>query len=291
MRDDGRVRESRGVAVIDGTLALRDGRRMAYLEVGDPDGNPVLCCHGAPGSRLGTVMFDPAMVAARTRLITPDRPGYGGSDPHRGRRIEDWPDDAAELLTALGVDKFTVVGISSGGPYALAMAASQPGRVLATGLLEGVGNFGEPGADDGFFASEAALMRVGRDDPAALIEQLDNFAASVRSDPEGMLSALLGPDFAAEHARSFAEAFSQGGLGYAGDILAQAQPWGFDPGAIRSPVLIWQGDVGDMVPMRHALGITAAVPGADLRVFPGETHLQVCARLGDMVAAFAQLPP
>src|SRR2546425_12653883 len=62
-----------------------------------PDGAPVLFFHGAPGSRLQCP--DPDLPGVR--LVTMDRPGYGGSDPKPARRLVDWHDDVAAVLDHL----------------------------------------------------------------------------------------------------------------------------------------------------------------------------------------------
>ena len=80
----------------DGTVTLRDGRALAYAELGDLSGRPVVLLHGMPGSRLLCPDED-ATRAAGVRLITMDRPGYGGSDPRPGRTVLDWVDDYAEF--------------------------------------------------------------------------------------------------------------------------------------------------------------------------------------------------
>ena len=63
------------------------------------------------------------------RVITYNRPGYGESERQRGRRVVDCVDDVAALADTLGIDQFTVLGASGGGPHALAVAARLPDRV------------------------------------------------------------------------------------------------------------------------------------------------------------------
>src|SRR3954470_14650409 len=76
----------------EGSIRLADGRTLAYAEHGDPDGWPVLGCHGSPSSRLERHVEDGGAYRRwGVRFIVPDRPGFGRSDPHPGRRIIDWP--------------------------------------------------------------------------------------------------------------------------------------------------------------------------------------------------------
>lgn len=101
-------------------LKLQDGRNLGYAEYGAPEGVPVFYFHGFPGSRLDYLFFDAGEAAAGTnaRIIAAERPGYDLSDFKRGRSILDWPDDVTELADALQIDRFAVLGISGGGPYA-----------------------------------------------------------------------------------------------------------------------------------------------------------------------------
>src|SRR5512140_2188131 len=99
-------------------ITLPDGRKLAYAEYGDPDGKPVIYCHGNPGSRLDPKMLDLQLLRKfHVRIIAPDRPGMGGSDFLPGRKISDWPADVTALADGLHLDRFAILGISGGGPY------------------------------------------------------------------------------------------------------------------------------------------------------------------------------
>ena len=84
-------------------------------------------------------------VPARIRLISYDRPGYGGSSRYRGRSVADAAADVDRIADALGLDAFAVVGRSGGGPHALACAALLNGRVTRTAGLVSVAH---PDADE-----------------------------------------------------------------------------------------------------------------------------------------------
>src|SRR4051794_5300934 len=129
---------SSGSGPREGRIRLADGRTLAYAEYGDPDGRPVLGCHGSPSSRLERHVEDPEDYARwGVRFVVPDRPGFGRSDPLPGRRVVDWPADVAELLHALRADRFSVLSLSGGAAYALACAAAFGERVRAVGVLGG----------------------------------------------------------------------------------------------------------------------------------------------------------
>ena len=85
----------------DATLTTPDGRTLAYFERGRADGVPVIVSHGTPGSRF-TRHPDPEMyVRHGVRAVVYDRPGYGESDRHMGRRVVDAAADVAAVADEL----------------------------------------------------------------------------------------------------------------------------------------------------------------------------------------------
>src|SRR5215207_4556698 len=138
-------------------VTLSDGRRVSYSDHGDPAGPTMLNCHGTPESRLA----DPRLAALPGRLgfrlVMPDRPGFGQSDPKPGRTLLDWPADAAELIDALGVDTVAVVGGSGGGPYAIACGIVLGDRVTRVALVAPAEPQDAPA--HGFVPQETAALR------------------------------------------------------------------------------------------------------------------------------------
>src|SRR5580704_16172425 len=128
-------------------MDLPDGRELAWIELGDPKDRAVFVFHGTPGSRLQVSFDELAINAARVRFIAVDRPGYGHSAFQRVRRLADWASDISCLADHLHVDRFSVVGISGGGPHAAACARFLPDRVSGAGIVSGVGPMADPGAE------------------------------------------------------------------------------------------------------------------------------------------------
>ena len=126
----------------DNILKLPDGRQLCYAEYGDPDGKPVILFHGNPNSRLlwGVIPGSPFLPG--TRLIAPDRPGFGLTDFKEGvTTLENWPNDVIALADSLCIKKFAVFGPSGGGPFALACAWKIPERLTSVGVFASVGPF------------------------------------------------------------------------------------------------------------------------------------------------------
>jgi pimeloyl-ACP methyl ester carboxylesterase len=120
------------------TLRLRDGRTLGCGIWGSPSGIPVLGFHGTGTSRLFHY-GDEVPRAAGVRLVLPDRPGFGLSDPHMSGTLLDWAQDVEELANSLQFHRFAVFGVSGGGPPALACGLALPNRVAAVGLVSAVG--------------------------------------------------------------------------------------------------------------------------------------------------------
>ena len=72
--------------MIDTTIETRVGRTLTFRDWGDRSGRPLFYLHGSPGSRL---LHGPDLdhIELGIRLITYDRPGYGGSERKSGRTI------------------------------------------------------------------------------------------------------------------------------------------------------------------------------------------------------------
>src|ERR1044072_4596170 len=128
-------------------VSAADGRTLMVAQWGDLDGFPVFSLHGTPGSRLGRHYDESAYAEGGACVSTYDRPGYGGSDRHRGRRVVDCVSDVAAIADALGVERFAVTGGSGGGPHSRALAARLPARVTGAGCDVGVAPFETPDFD------------------------------------------------------------------------------------------------------------------------------------------------
>jgi pimeloyl-ACP methyl ester carboxylesterase len=243
------------------SMDLPDGRRLAYDELGDPDGEPVLYFHGFGSSRLFRHPDESLAAQVGVRLIAVDRPGIGRSTPLPGRRLLDWPADVAALADRLGIDRFAVLGWSGGGPYALACAWTLPERVTIAGLVSSPAPLaGVPGADYLYRFHRAAALSAGAA-PWMIRLAMWRWARAQRRDPERHLDeavekmveadrlVVADERVRAQMLRNAAEMHLQGARGVYDEALIMARRWGFELGSIRVPVRLWHGDDDPTVPV------------------------------------------
>ena len=276
-------------------ITLSDGRVLAYSEIGERDWPCLVFFHGAPISRLHLAYLEDRFLDAGLRVVSPDRPGYGRSSPQPGRSLADWADDVQALADAIGVDRFLVSGHSSGGPYAVACAALLAERIVAGIVIGGVTDMGWPDAWEGYSAMESALMRVP-DATAAVAWCTEKFGRDGErfhtasdfefGEPDNVLFAdrLAGPALTS----AVAEAFRQGVVGYAHDVVVQGRPWPFDPGRIVAPMEVVHGELDRTVPLAHSRHTSALIPGSTLRVVPGHAHMTLVHELPTMASRMAR---
>ena len=264
-------------------IRLRDGRILGYAEYGVPDGKPVFYFHGFPSSRIDWPIFDSDAIAARlnARIIAADRPGYGLSDFKRGRQILDWPDDVIELADELQVDRFAVLGISGGGPYALACAHRIPRRLTTTAIICGMGPSEAPGARDG-----TAMLLPGK---SALIRKLllMLMAMSFRRNPDRFLSQMKAtvpepdkllldqPEVVQAFIYSMREAFQSGTQGAYWDAILYKQPWGYQLKDISVQIHLWHGELDTQVPVSVGRYVASIITNCQAKFFPNEGHLSL----------------
>jgi pimeloyl-ACP methyl ester carboxylesterase len=271
--------------MIDASMTLADGRTLAFTEIGAPDGAVAFYFHGAPGGRLELAGVDEAFAAAGIRVVTADRPGYGGSSPRPGRTTADWAADVVALADHLGIERFAVMGLSSGGPYTVACAALLGDRVIGALIAAGNTDMSWPEASNGYLQSELDIMAM--DDEAAAVAWCEE---QYGTDGSGFLSGDLdlgGVDdaFLADEAQlttlidAMGEAFRQGVVGYAHDITVQGRPWTFDPSAITAPTLVVHGADDRLVPITHSEHTAQLIPGAELRIIADCGHLSLIPHL------------
>ena len=276
-------------------MELADGRELAWSELGDPDGQPVFGLHSTPGSRRQLMIDEKPIRAAGVRLIAPDRPGYGLSTYHHRRTLPGWARDVAALADHLGIDRFSVMGISGGGPHAAVCAAMLPERVRVAGIVSGVGPLAEPGAEEGMLGFNKVMTRTARRVPWVVLPLYALMTAAVRRWPERAIETMrrqvpapdaevmARPEVAAAFVDDLRHSSKTAGRAAVQDFALFARDWGFRFEDITVPVHVWQGDLDKNVPLAHGRLQARRIPGAVLHECPGEAHMLVIDHLEEIL--------
>ncbi len=267
--------------------ATRDGRTLAWLEVGDRQGPLVIHNHGGPSSRLEARLFEAAAAKNRIRLVCVDRPGIGRSSPQKIRSYAGWAEDTVAIADALGADTFGVTGWSEGGPWALAAAAYiDAGRLRHVSSIAGgsYGTFGGNWAADQLSKADAMggrlalhfrpafhLMYAALGFTATHYRQA--FVDQVRkavNDYDRQI--LLRPEIEAAFGETSAECFAQGSDGLERDSELLYRRWAFDVSKIERPVHMWQGTDDHLVAASINRTVADRMPGAVWHQVEGAGH-------------------
>jgi len=284
-------------------LVTKDGRRLAYLEVGDPQGPLVIHQHGGPSSRLEARLFADVVSKHGLRLVCVDRPGIGQSSPQEPRSYAGWADDLVAIADALGYREFGVTGWSEGGPWALAAAATiDPARLRHVTSIAGgsYGAFGDNWArkhlsavdalggflalhfEPGFRLMYAALAKTAVDFRDTYIQQL--LKAINAYDQE----ILLQPGFAAAFCDASAECFAHGSDGLVCDSELLYRSWAFDVTSIERRVHLWQGMDDRLVPAPINKEVADQMPGAVWHPVEGAGHFVAVGSADEVFAIAAE---
>lgn len=264
-------------------IQLRDGRLLGYADYGPSQGLPIFYFHGFPSSRLDWRLFceDNTLMELGIRIIAPDRPGYGLSDFQPSRDIVDWPSDVVALANALGIDRFAALGVSGGGPYAIACAHGIGDQLTKAGIVCGMGPADAPGMKDGVswtlpgmpsFIRRALLtfMSIGlRRNPKKFLAKSKESASA--PDRE----VLDQPHLAVVLKDSIREAFRRGVGGANYEAGLYSRPWEFSLNEIRADVYLWHGGEDLNIPISVARYIVDAIPDCQASFEIDEGHFSL----------------
>ncbi|MCO4772066.1 MAG: alpha/beta hydrolase [Deltaproteobacteria bacterium] len=263
------------------TLSRPDGRSLAWREVGPPEGRPVFFFHGGADTGLAAQLLLEAAETTGTRIIAPDRPGFGASSAHPERGLRSWASDVGVLADHLRVARFDLIGHSGGGPHALAVAALLPDRVDRVALVAG----GAP--KDAAPKGMALPFRLNRWFAISSPGMQRRFVESHRSglqNPERFLSqwgrmsradgALFvdQPEVASLIIEEMTQAYSGGIDGPALEGRLYYQDWGFELGEVHQKVDLFYGDADPMAPVGWGEYFEERLPSATLHILAGEGH-------------------
>ncbi len=240
--------------VVEHRVTLGDGRLVSYAEAGDPEGIPVVHVHGVLGCRLeiATPAIDRAARRMGVRLLAPDRPGIGLSDPKPGRTVLDWPVDLIGFAEAVGLSRFSLIGWGGASPFVMASALRAAHRLRAVGIVSGIASPDRAIVTGGGIGEQLRRLSA-RYFPWWVARWVRAVSSAIVADPDRTIDRLLGvvdepdrsvvrdPDWR-EHYRSVVrEAFRRGPEGAIEDLRAVYGDWGFLPRQVPMVMNLWFG--------------------------------------------------
>ncbi len=261
-------------------------RKVAWLERGDPQGFPVFYAHGNPGCRLELLFLDEKAQEYGIRLIVIDRPGLGQSDYIADYDLLDFAKDIERLADEKQIEQFGLLGWSSGGPTALAVAHHLPKRARFAISVSSYTNFGELDEARELMTSynlhgpELSQNRPKLFNQAVKLVRwtditLPNFYMKMAESEMAMYDRNILEDkqTADIFMRTQKEALQQGVKGTIQDLEVQWAAWGFSLKDISIPVYIYQGQKDTFVPWKFAEHMAHTIPDAELHLKPEAGHL------------------
>ena len=217
------------------------------------------------------------------RLVTFDRPGFGGSDRCEGRTVLDTSVDVGVLADGLGIDRFGVVGVSAGGGHALACAVALGDRASGVAVASMPGPLDEvPGAWDALDRRQRPAADMSREDPRRAARGVEGYTQRWLDDPTTFLGGgtpddralLADPDAGGMLRADVTEALRPGAAGMADDLVALWMPWGFRIADVPPGVRLWHGaqDTRGEPAFRY---LASTLPGCRAEVWPDAGHYGV----------------
>lgn len=266
----------------------RPGNRvLGVMEFGDPEGLPVLALHGIPGTRLMFRVTDRIAKKLGLRIISADRPGFGLSTPQPDRHLKDWCADVEAILNAYDIERFSLIGVSGGAPFAVATAAAYGDRVQGMILFGPVGPVRElkekiklNRRERLFFLTAPRIKWLLR---AGLLPMNTLFRIAPRLKYNMFLKLLPRPDreimdnpvIRAQVIDDVGESLKQGGEGMRSDLRIFSEPWNVNFDQITAPTVLWQGTIDNIVPVEAALQLGKLIPNCTVHKLPAAGHFWV----------------
>ncbi len=289
--------------MLNQVLVLRSGRKLEVQEYGDRAGHPVLFFHGLIGSHHQASYVAEQAQRERLRIIAPNRPGVGGSEFVARASALDAIDDVEDVAAALKLDSFSLIGISGGAPYALAVLSRLGHRVRTVTVISGMGPMQLPGALYGMDHRRRLFLGAGSRYPQLARRAFETAAGGFRADPDRFLQRLIttwsGPDRQVFARREVFDLFlkdlhqvfteGKGAEGLARELTIYRN-YGFSLGELPASqrVTLWHGLSDNIVPPMMAWKMVHALPNAEAHFVPGG-HFMAIDAAGQIIARLRQM--
>ncbi len=287
-------------------LRAPDGRRLTWLEFGDPAGRPVLYMHLDFGLVRWPAVAERRAAALGLRVIVPVRAGYGRTDPVPPGQVhlDQVTRDYAAVLDQLGLGGAVVLPLGADFRFALNLSLARP--ELVRGIvgaacqlpLRSAAQYERMDKWQRFILANARYApkvlpflvqagfslarRLGKD---AFFRQVNGGSPAdmaTFSRPEVRQAVLEGSDVCLARDRSAHAAFTA-------ECIGSEKDWSALVHAVRVPVLLFQGDQDPQSPLATIRELAADYPHLDIRVLRDTGQLLFFAEWAEVLQAVDQM--
>lgn len=270
---------------------LRDGRTLAYRDYGVAGGPVLMMFHEGLGSSLLPQGADALARQLGLRVICPERPGFGRSDPREDYGFDVVAEDAVELCDALGLERVRLGAILSGAPFAVRTAVRLGDRAEEILLCSGrpprpargdesmVGRFrrrleSAPWVAEGLYA--ILRLRLSSD----FVRRLMRAATAHTPDDRAFVEA--NPWVSDYIAAYVEECVTSGVQGVLAELRAFRRAGNATADGVTCPVVVWHGEDDRLSPLNDLLDYLGD-RASDVSVAPGMGHLLGVRRWRDIL--------
>lgn len=264
----------------DNTFILKDSRKLGYAIYGDINGKPLFFLHGWPGCRLHAKPLNEIAKQLSVQIISIDRPGFGLSDYKENRTLLSFSDDLIELAGHLGIEKFPIIGVSGGGPYAAACAYKISDRITKVGIVVGLAPPYLPSMTNNIgFLNKLGWANYHKFPILITLTSILSWL-DAKYSPIDFQSRMYSKEDRIKRQRHFGkvikegkkETFKKGYKAAAKDLELYTSNWGFDLSKIKVPVYLWYGEADKNVSINMGNYYKKEIPGSVLKIYPNEGH-------------------
>lgn len=288
------------MAIRDGQcITLSDGRLLGFAEYGYVAGKTILYFHGGVSCRLDLSWAAQRLAARGVKVIAPDRPGIGLSDPKPGRTLLDWSADVEELILQLELEDLSLLGWSLGSLYVLPVALTMGDLFSKVVTVGSCAMFDSPEyiSELGLFLDRFLLtcpekyrwvarqvISLSSKAPASMLKRLAESEVSRSASDLDVLRRMP----VSEVVDFIQGSIMQGPDGVIDDYWTVREPWGFSPEEIGIDMMLFHGEEDYVAPMSGALRLSRLIAGARLTTIPKAGHFLMHTHLDKVLDALTK---
>jgi len=280
-------------------IKLSDGRRLGFAEYGYVRGKTILYFHGGISCRLDLAWAASHFASRGIKVIAPDRPGVGISDPKPDRTMIDWAADIEELMMQLELDDCALLGWSLGSAYVLPCALALGEMFTKVATVGSCAAFDSPEyiAELGLFMDRfllscpekyrwvaRAVLNLSTKAPPHMLKKLAESEVSKSQADHEILKLMSTRDVT----DFLMGSLQQGPDGVIDDYWVVREPWGFPVEEIGIDMTLFQGEEDYLAPMSGALRLSKLIPGARLVTIPRAGHFLMHTHLDQVLDALVK---